>query len=329
MISTYPLNILVTGANGFVGRALCESASKLGHQVKAATRTPHDFGAHIQNVQIASLEDLAYVLPSSLNAEHPSLEGVDTVIHLAARVHVMKESMSDALGAYRAMNVAGTLALAKACAKAGVSRFIYLSSIKVNGESTTLGQPFFADDVPAPQDPYGISKWEAELALKDLVKNTSMELVIIRPPLIYGPGVGANFASMMKVLSHSIPLPFGAIHNARSLVGLDNLIDLILRCAEHPEAPGQVFLVSDGQDASTTELLRKLARCLGVQPLLLPIPSSWLKAIAQGLGKSAIATRLLNSLQVDIAHTCECLEWLPPFTLDQGLEKTVRWYQKK
>ena len=329
MINANPLHILVTGANGFVGRALCESASKLGHQVKAATRTPYDFGAQIQNVPMASLESLAHTQTSMVDGVFPSLEGVDTVIHLAARVHVMKESVSEVLDAYRVINVAGTLAFAKDCMKVGVRRFIYISSIKVNGESTNLGRSFRADDVPAPQDPYGISKWEAELALKDLVKNSTMELVIIRPPLIYGPGVGANFAAMLKVLSHGIPLPFGAIKNARSLVGVDNLIDLILTCVKHPGAAGQVFLVSDGQDVSTTVLLRKLARCLGVRPLLLPIPKSWLTAIAHCLGKGAIANRLLSSLQVNIAHTCERLGWCPPFTLDQGLEKTVRWYEKK
>ena len=338
-------NIFVTGANGFVGHALCEQANSLGYQVRAATRKPHQFSGTIENVLIPSLGRISNQDATSNSSNNSNcdgddsdalrhaLTGVDVVIHLAARVHVMKESTvnnaTQILEAYRTINVEGTLMLARAAASAGVRRFIYLSSIKVNGESTRQGHPFTAEDEPAPEDPYGVSKLEAELALMELARLTGMELVIIRPPLVYGPRVGANFAAMMKILSYQIPLPFGAIKNVRSMVGLDNLVSLILTCVKNPNAAGQVFLAGDGESVSLTGLLRKLIFLMGVRTLLIPVPSKLLGGVAKALGKGGVAKRLFESLEVDIRKTRELLNWTPPLTLDQGLKKTVEWYLKK
>ncbi len=247
------------------------------------------------------------------------LDDVDVVIHLAARGHVMKEQLANPLDAYRETNVDGTLNLARQAAKSGVRRFIFVSSIKVNGEQTLLGKPFAADDIPAPEDAYGISKLEAEQGLLILSKETEMEVVIIRPPLVYGPEVKENFASMMKFVASGVPLPFGAIYNQRSLVAIDNLVSLIITCIDHPAAVNQVFLVSDGEDVSTSDLLRRLAKAAGVSSRLIPIPAGLLNMGLTMLGKKMIAQRLLGSLQVDISKTQEMLGWAPPVSVDEGL----------
>ena len=252
-----------------------------------------------------------------------AMVGVDVVVHSAARVHVMAETAGDPMLEFRRTNVDGTLSLARQAAEAGVRRFVFVSSIKVNGEDSILGRPFTADDLPAPLDPYGVSKMEAEQGLLQLGMQSGMEVVIIRPPLVYGPGVKANFASMMRWLHRGVPLPLGAIHNLRSLVALDNLVDLLVTCLTHPAAAGQVFLVSDGEDVSTTDLLRRTARAMGKSSHLLPIPSSWLEFWASLLGKKDMVQRLCGSLQVDIEKTRQILGWRPPLTLDQGLRKAV------
>ena len=323
------ITLCITGSNGFVGNALGKLALDRGYQVRAATRAPKVFQTGIKNILLPSFNGGLLNNSHAMQVLTHALSEVDVLIHLAARVHVMQESATDSLGAYRDVNVGGTIALAKAAIDAGVKRFIYLSSIKVNGEATPLGQPFTANQTPAPEDPYGVSKLEAELALQALAKSSGLELVIIRPPLIYGPGVGANFAGMMKVLTFQVPLPLGAIDNRRSMVGLDNLNDLILTCAEKPEAKGQTFLVSDDQDVSLSDLLRKLIAIMKVRTLLVPIPVSLLRFMAQVIGKGDVAQRLCDSLQVDIRKTKDILGWEPLFTLDQGLQKTVRWYEKK
>ena len=313
-----PLRMLITGANGFVGKPLCSAAHKAGYLVTAVTRKPARFGDGVENMVVSDFNQ--EVLWSE------AMQDVDVVVHLAARVHVMKESVKDALSAYRLINVDGTLRLASYAAVAGVRRFIYLSSVKVNGESTRKNRPFFADDAPAPEDPYGISKMEAEDALFRFSAKTGMEVTIIRPPLVYGPNVGANFASMMRWITYRWPLPLGAMTNQRSMVALDNLLDLILTCTEHPIAKGQVFLVSDGQDVSVTELLKKLAQMLNVPSHLIPVPVEYLRCIATIFGKKKIADRLCNSLQVDIGKTRQLLGWTPPMSLDQGLKKTANWF---
>lgn len=310
--------ILVTGATGFVGRALCERLN--GHDaLRIAVRHPVAGGWTEQFDVVQTALDPA-------QNWRPALEGVATVVHCAARVHVMNDDAADPLREFRRINVDGTLRLATQAAEAGVGRFVFISSIKVNGESTVPGRPFTAQQAPAPIDPYGVSKWEAEQQLRKLSVETAMEVVIIRPVLVYGPGVKANFLNMMKWLHKGVPLPLGAIHNKRSIVALDNLVDLIVTCIDHPGAANQTFLISDGEDLSTTELLQRMSQALGKQPRLLPVPAWMLEAAAKALGKQSIAQRLCGSLQVDIAHTRERLAWTPPISVDAALRKTAQHF---
>ena len=255
-----------------------------------------------------------------------ALSGIDIVVHLAARVHVMRETAIDALEAFRRVNVNGSLNLAGQAAAAGVRRFLYISSIKVNGEATQPGGPFKAVDVPAPAGPYGISKFEAEQGLRELAAATGMELVIIRPPLVYGPGAKANFLRMLNWLHRGYPLPFSAIDNRRSLVALDNLVDLIITCCQHPNAAQQTFMVSDGEDISTTELIKRTAAALGRPARLIPVPAGALRAVARALGKADFAQRLCGSLQVDINQTRRLLGWAPVIRLDDALADTARQF---
>lgn len=311
------MTVLVTGATGFVGQALVGRLAADAVPVRAAVRNP---------VQLAGAQVVAVGDIGPRTDWRTALAGVDCVVHLAARVHVMREQAADPLAEFRKVNVDGTLALARQAAAAGVRRFIFISSIKVSGESTAPGRPFAADDVPAPVDPYGISKLEAERGLSALAAETRMEVVIIRPVLVYGPGVKANFRSMMAWLRRGMPLPLGAIHNQRSLVALDNLVDMIVTCLDHPAAAGQVFLVSDGEDLSTTGLLRRMGVALGKPARLLPVPATWLGGAARLLGRGDVAQRLCGSLQVDIEKTRRLLGWTPPVTVDEALRKTARHF---
>ena len=296
------MSLLITGGTGFVGQALVK---RLGDkQVSLATR-------------------------SDSAAWHKALTNITTVVHLAARVHVMRDTEADPLTAFRAVNVQGTLNLARQAAAAGVKRFVFISSIKVNGETTELDRPFTANDEPAPLDPYSISKMEAEKELRKFAAETGMEVVIIRPPLVYGPGVKANFQTMMRWLARGVPLPLGAIHNRRSMVALDNLVDLILTCIDHPAAANQTFLVSDGEDLSTTQLLQRLGRALGKPACLVPVPPALLKLGAALVGKPAIAQRLCGSLQVDISKTQQLLGWTPPLSVDEGLKRAAEGYLRE
>ena len=312
------MKVLVTGATGFVGGALMRrlAADPACKDLVVAVRSRTEL--RIEGVRQVQVGDLLPITDWGL-----ALQGVDTVVHCAARVHVMQDDATDPSQAYRAVNVNGTLNLACQAAEAGVGRFVFVSSIKVNGETTQPGQPFLADDVPSPLDPYGVSKLEAEQGLRDIEAQTGMEVVIVRPPLVYGPGVKANFASMMRWVARGIPLPLGAIQNARSMVALDNLVDLMVTCLTHPAAAGQTFLVSDGEDVSTTELLRRTAQAMGKKAFLLPVPASVMELGTSLLGKRAVAQRLCGSLQVDIEKTRRLLGWSPPLTLDQGLKKAV------
>jgi UDP-glucose 4-epimerase len=254
----------------------------------------------------------------------PALGGVDVVVHCAARVHMMHDPAADPPVAFRAVNVQGTVRLAQQAAAAGVRRFVFVSSVKVHGDATAPGRPFRADDAAAPQDAYGQSKWEAEQALQVFVQSVAMELVIVRPPLVYGPGVRANFAALMRWVQRGWPLPFAALDNRRSLVALDNLVDLLCLCLHHPGAAGQVFMVSDGEDVSTAELVRRLAEVLGRPARLFPIPVVWLERAAALVGKRPAVQRLCGSLQVDIEKTRSVLGWQPPLSLEQGLQQLVR-----
>lgn len=310
------MRILLTGATGFVGSALLTRwAAESGLEVVAAARRG---GCPPQGVSAVHAADLA---PDT--RWEAALAGVDVVVHTAARVHVMNDTAADPLAEFRRVNVAGTLNLARQAAAAGARRFVFISSIKVNGEQTPASQPFKADDRPAPLDSYGISKLEAELGLQQIARETGMEYVVIRPTLVYGPGVKANFLAMMRWLDKGVPLPFGAIHNHRSLVALDNLVDLITLCLTHPAAANQVWLVSDGEDVSTSGLLRRMAQALGRPARLIPVPQAWLEMGARILGRRDLAQRLFGNLQVDITKTRTQLGWTPPVALDQALAQAA------
>lgn len=312
------MHILLTGATGFVGQGLLAELQSRGHRVTVAIRQALAGMVAADCWQVGDMGgDVDWL---------PALSGVEAVIHAAARVHVMAERCTDPLAEYRRVNVSGTLNLARQAAAAGVRRFIFISSIKVNGEGSESGKPYSADDQPAPADPYGISKLEAEQGLMALAAETGMEVVIIRPVLVYGPGVKANFHSMMNWLRRGVPLPLGAIGNRRSLVALDNLVDLVVTCLDHPAAANRVFLVSDGEDLSTTELLQRMGVALGRPARLLPVPAGWLEIVASLLGKKAVAQRLCGSLQVDIEETRRLLDWTPPVTVDAALHKTARYF---
>lgn len=307
--------ILLTGATGFIGGALLR---RLATERKCRVALRSSINGLPDGVEVSLCGNL-----DPANNWEPALLGANVVIHTAARVHVMKDHAADPLQAFRRVNVAGTLRLAEQAAEAGVRRFIFISSIKVNGEGTRYGEPFTAEDLPQPADPYGISKHEAEEQLRRLAAETGMEVVIIRPPLVYGPGVKANFHSMMRWLYKGIPLPLGAIDNRRTLVALDNLVDLIVTCIDHPAAANQTFLAGDGEDLSTTELLRRIGAALGRPARLIPVPPALLHAGAAMLGKRAIAHRLLGSLQVDIAKAQQLLNWTPPVSVDEALRRTA------
>ena len=305
--------ILITGASGFVGCRLGSRLEAEGRNVRCAVRNP----SPIENAVV--VDDLG---PDT--QWNSALRDVNTVIHLAARVHVMRDTAVDPFAEFRRVNVAGTLNLARQAVAAGVRRFIFISTVKVNGEETTFGRPFTSEDLASPQDAYGISKHEAEEGLRHLAEDTGLEVVIIRPPLVYGPGVKGNFHSMMRWINKGIPLPLGAIHNQRSLIALDNLVDFIVTCIDHPAAANQTFLVADGEDLSTTDLLRRVGQAMGKPARLIPVPMSVLKFGARLLGKQAMAQRLCGNLQVDISKAREVLGWSPPVSVDEGLKRAVR-----
>lgn len=315
-------NILITGASGFVGHALMHRLKKDGYLNTAALRRQVDnlpFSTRIAHVPSITA-DTDWVL---------ALLGQDVVIHCAARVHIMNESSSEPLAAFRAVNVEGTLNLARQAASAGVKRFLFISSVKVNGELTYDGHPFTADDTAAPEDAYGQSKCEAEAGLRALSLQTGLDVVIIRPPLVYGPGVKANFARLVHAVHLGWPLPFGAIDNRRSLVATGNLVDLIVRCIEHPQAANQIFLVSDGEDLSTTELLKKISQALGKSPKLIPVPVTLLRLASALVGRKGAIQRLCGSLQVDIQKTRQLLDWTPPLSVDEGLKQVAEEYLRE
>ena len=314
--------IFLTGATGLVGRALLSQLVALGQfDVQALTR---------QNLT-NTVDGAKYLSGGDLTSQtqwQGALVGIHTVVHAAARVHVMHDTEVDPLTAFRAVNVQGSLNLACQAAAAGVKRFVFISSVKVNGESTQSGRAFTEADAPNPQDAYGQSKHEAEQGLRELAVDTGMEVVIIRPPLVYGPGVKANFAALMRAVQHGWPLPLGAVHNRRSLVALDNLVDFIVTCITHPQAVNQTFLVSDGHDLSTTELVRGLARAAGVPARLLPVPVWVLQSGAALLGKGDAVQRLCGNLQVDISKARSLLGWNPPVSVEDGLRRAVAGMKK-
>lgn len=316
------MTVLLTGASGFLGKGVYSLAQLRHMEIRCVFRSTTSVYGPTNAVLVPRLD-------GSTNWT-VALQGIDAVIHTAARVHVMCDGSQDSLMEYRSVNVFGTLNLARQAAQAGVRRFIFLSSVKVNGERTQLGFPFGPDEIPAPVDPYGISKHEAEVGLRALSKETGMEVVIIRSPLVYGPGVKANFLSIMNWMRRGIPLPLGGItKNRRSFIFLDNLVDMIITCITHPAAANQIFLVSDDEDLSTAELLTRMALALGRPSKLIGVPVAFITLGAKLLGRADIAERLCGSLQVDIKKTKDLLSWLPPVSVDEGLRQTATHFLKR
>ena len=306
------MRVAVIGAGGFVGKALVRRLREEGREVRPIVRSP------------ASLEGERQVA-DLCGADWPALlEGVERAVHLAARVHIMNDRAADPLAEFRRVNRDGAIEAFRGAISAGVRRFVYVSTVKVNGEATQPGRPFRAVDPPAPLDPYGRSKLEAEQALAEIAAGSGTELTIVRPPLVYGPGVRANFEAMMKAVRKGLPLPFGSVTaNRRSLVGLDNLVDLLVRCLDRPEAAGQIFMASDGRDVSTAELLRMLGAAMGRPARLLPVPAGLLVAVARLAGRGPAIERLTGNLQVDISKNRDLLGWTPPVGVEAGLARAA------
>lgn len=311
--------VVVTGSTGFLGRSLINYLQIKNFEVTSILR----------GIKEDTLNEIYITGIDSRTEWKDKLSSTDIVVHCAARVHFMNEIVVDPLEDFREVNVRGTLQLADAAAKSGVKRFIFISSIKVNGESTTDKSPYLFSDTQAPEDPYAVSKAEAEKKLLELGKTTGMEIVIIRPPLVYGPGVKANFASLCKLVSKGFPLPFGLIkHNKRSMVYVGNLISLIEECMVNDKAKNQIFLVSDNQDLSLADFIKLLSVSMGKTTLLIPFPAFLFKLAGKLTKKSAVVDRLIGSLQVDISHTCKTLNWIPPYTVSDGFKVTVKDFQK-
>jgi len=314
--------VLVTGATGFVGRHLCNSLAALGYGVVGTTRSTVSDSAS-ENYELRTIGDIGD------DADWGAiLEGVDYVVHLAARVHVMRDVERDPLAKFRRVNVRGTEQLLRSEGMRKVKRVVYVSTIKVHGDLTGV-KPFSSSDSPSPSDPYAISKLEAESLVQEIGAEVGFDTTVIRPPLVYGPGVGGNFVRLLNMIGKGIPLPFALVKNSRSLVSVQNLNDLIRECLTNPSAAGERFLVSDDQDVSTPELLRVIAMAMSRQAHLLPVPSAILSFAAKLLGRSTEVSRLLGSLQVDIEATKRTLDWQPPVSMTDGIQSTVAWYQEQ
>lgn len=310
--------VLVTGASGFVGRALCRALETGGRAVRAAVRREGVTEDSPRSVFVGEIgPDTDW---------RSALQDIEVVVHLAARVHVMREVAADPLAEYRRVNTAGTERLAWAAAQAGIKRLVFVSSIKANGEET-CDRPFTEADPPRPVDAYGISKWEAEQALRKVSEKTGLEIVILRPPLVYGPGIGGNFLSLWKAIDKGFPLPLGAVRNRRSLIYLGNLVDAIMRCIEHPAAAGKTYVLRDGEDVSTPELVRRIAKTLGRPARLLPVPQPLLATGMRLTGRSELIARLLGSLVVDDALIRAELSWNPRYSMAEGLRDTAQWFR--
>lgn len=308
--------VLITGATGFLGGALTRHLAAENRPLRVAVRRPQIvWPTGVEVVQIPDLE------PET--DWQKAVEGIETIVHCAARVHVMKEHASSPLDEFRRINVRGTINLARQAVTAGVRRFVLISSIGVNG-AETFSRAFSADDAASPHSPYAVSKWEVEQELMKLARETSLEVVIIRPPLIYGPGAPGNFAQLLRAINLHLPLPFGRLQNLRSFVALENVVDLIVRCIDHPKAANHIFLVSDGEDLSTTDFIRRIAKARGKFVLLLPISEKWLEKLAALLGKQQQLRKLTGSLQIDIEKTVTTLSWKPAISIDDALIKATR-----
>ena len=310
------MKILVTGATGFIGSALIKYLSNLPEfSVVGMVRS-------IKDISYSSCVEFRLGEIGSENKSTMNLSDIDVIIHTAGRAHVMNDNSANPIDEFRRVNTYGTLDLARLAAEAGVKRFIFLSSIKVNGESTFIGSPFSIDSIEDPRDAYGVSKYEAEIGLRKMSLETALEVTVIRPPLVYGPGVKGNFSTLIKLLSLRSPLPFASvINNRRSIVGIDNLLSMIATCVRHPKAAHQTFLISDNDDLSTSHLLMLLGACIGKPAVLFKFPVVILNLIAKLFFLKAKAQRIMGTLQVDISRTCSHLDWEPPFSVEQGMKK--------
>lgn len=313
--------MLVTGADGFVGRAVCPILSDKGFAVRAAVRRVNEHAARLPCEGVVAVGDIGTV-----SAE--AFDGVDAVVHLAGRAHVLRETAEDPRAEFRRVNAFGTEHLARMAASAGAKRFVYISSIGVHGR-VTRDRPFDEEDPPSPHNAYAASKWEGERALHRVAAETGLEAVVLRPPLMYGPQVKANFLRLMEVVVRGLPLPFGSVRNNRSLLYVYNLADAIAACVERPEAAGETFLISDGEDVSTPELVRRISRALGRTSRLLPFPPRLMRAAARLAGKQAMVEQLVDSLVIDGGRIKHVLGWRPPYTVEEGLEETARWFDGK
>lgn len=316
------MKVLITGATGFVGTALANRMHREGFRVRGTVRNLSEKEFLPQGAEVAPIGSIGPDIPWA-----STLEGVDIVVHLAARTHVTRGLVQEPLKAYRLINVASTEQLARVAAASGVKRFVFLSSVKVNGEGKE--KPYTELDLPAPEDPYGISKWEAELALNRIAAETGIELVIVRPPLVYGAGVKANFLELVNVVKRGIPLPFAGIENRRSFIYLENLVDAIIACSIRPEASGMTYLVSDGTDVSTPELIRRIAGAFDRSARLFSVSPQLMKLAGKFLSKTSAVERLLGSLTIDISKIQRELGWKAPHTMEYGLQETAEWFKKQ
>lgn len=314
-------HILVTGASGFIGRQLCVELLRRGHQVRAAVRAPCRLPDGVEQVTVGAIDGA-----TNWSA---ALRDIVIVIHLAARVHVMKDKSADPLAEFLKVNLLGTANLAQQAAAAGARRLVYVSSIKVNGELTRNGQNFSEHDLSAPRDPYGISKWQAEQALRHISRMTRLEVVIVRPPLVYGPGVKGNFFRLMAAIDKGVPLPLSGAHNLRSMMYVGNLVDALIACASHPAAAGRTYLVGDGEDVSTAKLAEAIAHALGRNSRSFYFPPGLLRAAAALLGRAEQIDRLFGSLQVSDQKIRRELGWTPPYSMEQGLRAAADWYRTR
>lgn len=309
--------LLITGASGFVGRALASQLRAQGRPFRGAVRNAA--GGDPSAIGVGNID--------GNTRWQAALVGCDTVVHLAARVHILHEDAADPLEAFRAVNVAGTLRLAQEAARCGVRRLVFVSSVKVHGECSP-GRPITDADPPAPEDAYAVSKWEAEQGLARIARDTALQVVVVRPPLVYGPGVEGNFERLLAAIWRGRPLPLGAVHNRRSLLAVDNLADALLACADHPAAAGRTFLVSDGEAVSTPDLVRRCARALGVSPRLWAVPVPLLRALGTLAGRSGAVERLTGSLEIDDGSIRVALGWRPRIAMDDALDATAAWFRR-